>query len=583
MTPRRVERAGDEGPPNGESYLWFWAFWHWSVENFRGGALLRGPVLGIGSHWDEWYRSEADGEDRRAIDAAGRDAEAQRGFLTWLATRWGREATWRGRRIPVPFVLGQLAQLPPFDAWSTLDARRQTYGAPGVSAIVLGEGSAGEATDVCAVEAVAIDVAGEAGDPRIVPEGFRADAADLETVRQAAHGLFERRGLGVLLTLWLACGRRPYPRPLAVALRVGWLAVVGLVVMLRFGPDPGASLFALGATLLALWAALAATALAVAAVVLVGAARTGRAWGARLERSEIRLRMGCGLTVQGASAGLAFCLDTMLAVYRAAPSVARRSWLWRRVFAALHGDMSAWVATGVVTADAHVRPVTLLPKVRASLRRHGVRHILAPRQSDASARAVARVRAAEPVAFGGDVAPRLRASGARAALGFAAELPRLRSHPVRHVAQALLVVGGLASGWQGVANGCALVTSAVVIAALPDLRTLLDAAPPPGVTGPASQSPYYLWVSLDTRRPTDFVVELESDFWANRRAPVHRIAGVVGSTRGELRLQRLHRASAADVEDGIVWVARRRRFLGRELMPGERVGRYTFSYVASRK
>jgi len=46
-------------------------FWHWSKESFREGSLLSGPLHGIGSHWDEWYRHEASGGTRklRAIAA----------------------------------------------------------------------------------------------------------------------------------------------------------------------------------------------------------------------------------------------------------------------------------------------------------------------------------------------------------------------------------------------------------------------------------------------------------------------------------------------------------------------------------
>ena len=43
------------------------------------------------------------------------------------------------------------------------------------------------------------------------------------------------------------------------------------------------------------------------------------------------------------------------------------------------------------------------------------------------------------------------------------------------------------------------------------------------------------------------------------------------------------RAHSMPEEDGVVWIERRRRFLGREYLPGERVGRYTFSYVSKLK
>ena len=47
-------------------FVWFWTFWHWSKENFRGGSLLRSPLHGVGSHWDEWFCHEVSESDLRA-------------------------------------------------------------------------------------------------------------------------------------------------------------------------------------------------------------------------------------------------------------------------------------------------------------------------------------------------------------------------------------------------------------------------------------------------------------------------------------------------------------------------------------
>jgi hypothetical protein len=371
-------------------FLWFWTFWHWSRESFRGGALLRGPVLGIGGHWDEWFRHEASADDRQAIADVGADPLAQRQFIVWLARRWAREAEWRGHRPPVRFVLRQLAPFPPFDRWPAMAKWRAGYGVPGVSAIVLAEGSAGEPSDVYAVEALAVHADAEPSGRRIVPEGFRADPADLETARQAAFSLSGGRGLAVLLALWVAGGRRPYPRWLGAALGIGWLAVGALIVRLLVGADPGGALVAMSATLVTLWLALALTAAAVAGAVAVEAWRGGRTLRERLEQSEVRLRMDGGLTIHGASAGLAFCLDTMLALFRAEPAVASRSWLWRRLLLPLRTRARSWAATGVVTADARVRPVVLAPKLRATLRHRGITQLVTP---DRGGRARARWRA----------------------------------------------------------------------------------------------------------------------------------------------------------------------------------------------
>jgi hypothetical protein len=109
-----------------------------------------------------------------------------------------------------------------------------------------------------------------------------------------------------------------------------------------------------------------------------------------------------------------------------------------------------------------------------------------------------------------------------------------------------------------------------MLAASPDLRGILRPPPAPMVA-PLSLSPYQLQVGLDTDWPRDFAVVLESDFWANRRATVSAAGNM---PRVELRLSRLARQRSHDVDDGILWVERRRRFLTREFLEGERVGRF---------
>jgi hypothetical protein len=86
-------------------------------------------------------------------------------------------------------------------------------------------------------------------------------------------------------------------------------------------------------------------------------------------------------------------------------------------------------------------------------------------------------------------------------------------------------------------------------------------------------------VSLDTRDANRFSVVLESGFWSNRRANVTSHGANV-AVRAELPLTRLRYFTSRDEEDGVIWVERRRRFLGREFAPGERVGRYSLAYVS---
>ena len=129
-------------------------------------------------------------------------------------------------------------------------------------------------------------------------------------------------------------------------------------------------------------------------------------------------------------------------------------------------------------------------------------------------------------------------------------------------------------------NAVAGVASTAMLVALPDLRSILIPPPAPAVVAPSSPSPYYLWVSLDTKHPDRFLVVLESGFWSNRRAEVSWQGGANPSLRAEIRLHRLVRQTANDEEDGTVWIERRRRFLMREFAPGERVGHYSFSHVS---
>jgi hypothetical protein len=362
-----------------------------------------------------------------------------------------------------------------------------------------------------------------------------------------------------------------------LVIALGWLVTGGIIVRLVVGSEPGEQLAALSATLLAVWAGLIAAAVTVAGVLAVQAWRAGRRWQAELERSQMRLRMSGGLKLQGGSAGLAFCLNALGALQRANPDPVRRSWLWRRFFRALRSDAAGWAATGVVTASGRIEPVVLEPKIRACLQRADIRHVLTPRQREASQHFIDRVAGVVASATRERGVTQRISSGAQ--LGFASERTRLRGHQCRHVAQSVMAIGGLTSRWHIATNALATAVTIAMLIALPELRSILWPPTPPVVSAPTSPSPYHLWVSLDTRHPESFYVVLESDFWANRRSTVSAYSGADGSVRAEMRLNRLYRPGARDEEDGTVWVERRRRFLGREFMPGERVGRYSFSYV----
>jgi hypothetical protein len=566
------------------SFIWFWTFWHWSTEAFRDGALLHGPVLGIGSHWDEWYSHEASVDERQAIEQVGRSSEGQRRFVSWLVRHWATEADWSGEHPPARFVLAQLANLSPFSHWSSFAKYRSGYGVDGIAAIVLAEGSSGEVTDVREVEALTIAADDDANAPAVVPEGFNVDAVELRMARDAALNLLRGSGFWLLLALWLASGQRPYRRAIAVMLGFGWVVAGALIVELIVGPEPGEQLAIISGLLTALWITLTVTGLVVAAVLVGEAWRVGRRWGERLERGQVRLHTEGGLTILGGSAGVPFALNMLLAVYRAPPREQTHSWLWERVLRRMRSAAKSWAGTGVVTADGRIRAVALEPKLQACLRHPDIIDVLTPYQPEARQRVIAQLADALPNGTN-EMTGATPARGvttramARQRLGFAHQRPVLRSHRCRHLAQAVLAVGRLTSRWQMAVNALALGVSVVMLMALRDIKPILLPPRAPMAVAPFSRSQYQLWVSLDTQSPRDFDVVLESGFWANRRANVEAYAGPEASVRAELELNRLSHQLTRDVEDGTVWVERRRRFLTREFAPGERVGRYSLSYL----
>jgi hypothetical protein len=555
------------------AFVWFWTFWHWSAERFGSGALLRSPLQGIVSHWDEWYRHEASERELSEIEATGASYFGQRRFVCWLARRWAKEARWRDETLPARYVLAQLSHTAPFNAWTAFDKYRITYATPGVAAIILAERSAGEPGDVRRVESVALPLDEDSAAAPIVSDGFHADSGELSVARRAAMSLLSGKGLIVLLGLWLFAGARPYSRYLRILVLAAWLAIVGLMVRLLFGPDPGTRLVTLTTILFALWFALVVLAFGVAGTLTLGAWRTGAALRRRTEGRQLHIRMSDGLSVHGGSAGLAFCLNALLAVYRSCPQLGKRSWLWDRFFRRLRSASPRWAATGVVDADGVVQEVVLEPKIRACLRNHSITDLLMPWQLEARPSTINKIAASRMAE------PALQSS--HMALGFASTKRELRGHRCRHAAQAVMAVGDFTSISQLVANVFALAVSVVMVAALADIRNLLLPPDPPPVVAPGSPSPYYLWVSLHTNRPDAFAAELESAFWANRRANVIAYGGADGSARAEMRLTRYARPTTIDEEDGTVSIVRRRRFLGREFGTGERVGSYPFAHLTN--
>jgi hypothetical protein len=227
--------------------------------------------------------------------------------------------------------------------------------------------------------------------------------------------------------------------------------------------------------------------------------------------------------------------------------------------------------------DGFLKPVVLEPKLCACIQHAGIKHILTPNQRDASPGAVARlINEMTPTILKSE--PDMPTT-AHVQLGFAAEQRQLVSHRCRHLAQALMALGGFTSGWQKAMSALAVAVSCLMLLALQDLWCILLPPRAPDVVAPSSPSPYHLWVSLDTKHPKYFEVVLESKYWSNRRVKVTRYSGANASVRAEILLHRLTRQIAQDGEDGTVWIERRRRFLTREYASGDRVGRYSVAYL----
>jgi hypothetical protein len=556
-------------------FVWFWTFWHWSTESFRDGSLLRSPLHGIGSHWDEWYCHEASVGERAAVQQAGRTRHSQRQFIAWLLNRWAREANLRKNGLARHFILSELAGVAPFNEWAAFEKYRASFGVGGLSAIILTEKSLGEAEDVRRVEAIALPA--DATAPQIVSEGFQVDGVELEIPRRAAMSLLNGKGLLVFLALWIASGRRPYSKVVRVALMAGWFGVAGIILYLLIGPDPGRQLFYVVAALVTLWVGLIAIAAKVSMTQCLAAWRDGREWNALLNRSQVRLRMNGGLTLKGGSAGVVFCLSTMLSLFRAKRGKEDRSWLWRNIFTKLNSETNGWAATGVVTAEAHLRPVVIEPKLRACVQHDSITHLLMPRQSGAG-RGKMKDLSGTLASAVFERTPVTAADGLQQ-LGFAAESQGLAIHRCRHVAGALMRLGNLLSARQMAVNVLALAVSCVILFGNGGLRAILFPPRAPLAVAPSSPSPSYLWVSLDTRHPQDFRVVLESQFWSNRRANLIPRRGPNALPRAEMRLAPLATPASLDSENGTVWVERRNHFLTREFDFGERVGCYSLTYL----
>ena len=552
-------------------FVWFLNFWGWSRESHRAGMILRDPLEGIGGNWDEWFHSEATAIERTEIATVGQSEEFQRQFWEWLGRVWIHEAVRNDNQLALVFVGDELARVAPFDEWSAFARRHVSVPTGTLAAIVLAGESDGQAEDVRRVDAILLPTGTASASLKIVSDGFQADATELNAARESALQVL-RGGAGWrLLARWVATGRRPYSSWLRALLTAGWLVVGALIAWLWFGPDPGGKLRFMAAALLILWSGLVLVASVVASVQIFRARSAGRSGAAQLASDQLRLRLPGRFTLKGGSAGLPFSIAILRAVARAYPRSLGRSWLWRQFSDELERTDAGWAATGVTTFAGQVQPVEFPAKLRACLRHGKISDLLAPVQRASGRDAVASL-AAEIATTAPATPP--TSTNHRGSIRMPVQI-----HRCRHLADAVLAVARLRSAKQAWTNVLALALSGLMAWALPDVMRIVFPPPAPMAVAPSSPSPYFLWVSLDTRHPDFFQVVLDSPVWANRRADVALRRSQPASVRAEIRLVRLSEASIRNLEEGVVWIERRPCFLTRRFQSGEIVGRYTINYL----
>lgn len=552
-------------------FVWFLNFWGWSRESHRTGMILHPPLEGIGGNWDEWFNNEATAVERAEIKAVGQSEEFQGQFWEWLGRVWIPEAVGDGNQLALAFVGEELARVAPFDGWSAFARRRVPIAAGTVAAVVLAGESDGRAEDVRRVDAYVLPMGTSSASRRIVSDGFQADATELNAAREAALQVL-RGGAGWrLLARWLVAGRRPFPSWLGVVLTAGWLAVGAMIAWLWIGPEPGKNLQAIGGALVGLWGMLVLVSLVAGSVQVFRAYSAGRRGAALLAGVQIRLRLPGRFTLKGGSAGLPFAIGILDALARAYPQSLRTSWLWRQFSDALEKSSATWAATGVTTLVGEIQPVEFPAKLRACLRRGNISDLLAPVQRESGREAVAQILAENRLQPPNDRSP--------APATPTAPRPRMRIHRCRHLTDGVFAIGKMLSPRQAGMNALALGLSGIMLVALPDLWRILIPPPAPVAVAPSSPSPYFLWVSLDTRHPDFFQVVLDSPVWANRRADIALRRSQPASVRAEIRLVRLSETSIRNLEEGVVWIERRPCFLTRRFETGEVVGRYTMNYL----
>ena len=199
-----------------------------------------------------------------------------------------------------------------------------------------------------------------------------------------------------------------------------------------------------------------------------------------------------------------FALNDLLATYRSRPLVGKRSWLWERFFGTFGWNRTGGRRRESLRSDGGVEHgVVVGPKIRACLRNEDITDVLytmATGRKPADGRSSLQRQGPSDAPQEARSPPWLRRWAEKTAQP---PVPSRRAIDHRHRRFRQQV-----SADDECSRACGDGCDGAGAARHPQCA---DPQLPPRVVGPGSPSPYYLWVSLDTKRPEAFVAELNQD------------------------------------------------------------------------
>lgn len=508
-----------------------------------------------------WWEKKLPPRQRQEIEqlATGMSRAEQETFVKWVED-WIREPFQQRGFQPLGVgrvVLVQLAQIPLFQSWEPLKPYR-LENLKGVNALILQSENLGQCDDVKPWIVMLIPKEGNA--PTYAWLNVNVSDAPLEKAWSAVLSLLTGMGLLLLLGLWAMFGRKPHRW--WMLLRSGWV-VVGSILFLLLIPFP----FVDALLVPMLWILVVVTGF----LVLYGVwsklreALCAWKWARLLRQSQLYVLVG-GVQVwepvEGPSFGGALCLSILLALHEECPATVERSWLWWQILEELVKRLPNWAITEEVTAWGWVKPVRRLKhKIEACLDHPGITDLITPVQDEARPRVVQRTQ------------PAISPSNS---VGQAAGVSELQLHRCWHIAQVLIVMGGLVNASATARNIVLTLFLAVIVVASPHICWILHPSPNPewifercGFGHIPTPGPFddRLILVFKTGSPTRFGVILNSLYWANRENRLYTDPENPHFGRVELELVKLEQPPVDDPYNGQLQVIRYRKFLFRSLPP----------------